>query len=292
MKKILLIVLISFLFLNTGCIKRDSMEDITIYTTIYPIQYITEYLYGEYSNVYSIYPTGAIVDDYILTDKQIQDYSKAGLFVFNGYGYEKNYVEPMFHFNKKLAIINTSDSMNYKYGIEELWLDPLNMLKMARNVKSGLNKYINNGYLKNNINTKFNDLEQSLSSLDAKMQLTIENKNNNKKLVVSSKLFQFLKKYDANLEIYCLDMETNDPAYEAMMYEVKRLIKEGEIEYIFMRSNEEENVTIKSLLEETEIKKVTFHTLFNLTESEKNSNEDYFSLMLKNIELLRQELAE
>lgn len=285
-------MLIGFLFFNTGCIKRDSMEDITIYTTIYPIQYITEYLYGEHSHVETIYKTGVIVDDYILTDKQIQDYSKAGLFVFNGYGYEKNYVEPMFQFNKQLAIINTSDSMKYKYGIEELWLDPLNMLKMARNVKSGLNEYINNGYLKNDIQAKFTDLEQTLSSLDAKMQLTIENKNNNKKMVVSNKMFQFLKKYDANLEIYCLDIEVNDPAYEAMMYEVKKLIADGEIEYIFMRSNEEENVTIKSLLEETEVKKVTFHTLFNLTESEKNSNEDYVSLMLKNIELIRQELAE
>ena len=34
------------LMLSTSCIKRDNMENINIYTTIYPIDYIIERLYG------------------------------------------------------------------------------------------------------------------------------------------------------------------------------------------------------------------------------------------------------
>ena len=56
MKKIILLLL-SILCL-TGCFKRDTMEGIDIYTTIYPITFITEKLYGEYSNIESIYPNG------------------------------------------------------------------------------------------------------------------------------------------------------------------------------------------------------------------------------------------
>ena len=55
------------------------MEGITIYSTVYPIEYITETLYGDYSDVYSIYPNEVIE----LTDKLIADYSNSNLFVYN-----------------------------------------------------------------------------------------------------------------------------------------------------------------------------------------------------------------
>ena len=31
----------------SGCESKDSMEDITIYTSMYPIEYVTKQLYGE-----------------------------------------------------------------------------------------------------------------------------------------------------------------------------------------------------------------------------------------------------
>ena len=87
MKKILLsTIMLITLFNVTGC-KTDSMDDITIYTTTYPIEYITNELYGEYSNVSSIYPNEIIE----LSDKLISDYSNSNLFVYNGLSSEKNY---------------------------------------------------------------------------------------------------------------------------------------------------------------------------------------------------------
>ena len=59
MKKIILsILLVSIIFLSTGCIKTDQMDDINIITTIYPIEYVTNRLYSEHSNIKSIYPKG------------------------------------------------------------------------------------------------------------------------------------------------------------------------------------------------------------------------------------------
>ena len=100
MKKLLILVSLSFIFLTTGCFKRDTMEDITIYTTVYPIEYITSRLYGENSEVLSIYPDGTVANEYKLTEKQIKDYSKAELFIFNGLSEEKNYVSNFFEHNK------------------------------------------------------------------------------------------------------------------------------------------------------------------------------------------------
>ena len=63
MKKLKLIILLGVILTTlTGCIKKDSYDNITIYTTVYPIEYITDYLYGSHSEIYSIYPNGADIN--------------------------------------------------------------------------------------------------------------------------------------------------------------------------------------------------------------------------------------
>ena len=103
-KKLFLLLLIPVLL--SGCIKRDSMEDILIYTTNYASEYITNFLYGSHSTVKSIYPDGVIIDEYSLTDTQIDEYSSTDLFIFNGISKENAYVLPMLNRNKKLKIID------------------------------------------------------------------------------------------------------------------------------------------------------------------------------------------
>jgi ABC-type Zn uptake system ZnuABC Zn-binding protein ZnuA len=43
--KLLLLAILSTTFL-TGCFKRDNMDNITIYTTTYPLHYLVEQIYG------------------------------------------------------------------------------------------------------------------------------------------------------------------------------------------------------------------------------------------------------
>ena len=84
MKKNLIIInIILITIITTGCdlIKRDTLEDITIYTTSYPIEYIVNYLYGEHSTVLSIYPNGTNINKYTLTSKQIKDYSEMDMYI-------------------------------------------------------------------------------------------------------------------------------------------------------------------------------------------------------------------
>ena len=62
------IILGSLLLLASGC---NNLENASIYTTTYPIEYLATTLYSDHSTSSSIYPDGAIVDDYTLTEKQI-----------------------------------------------------------------------------------------------------------------------------------------------------------------------------------------------------------------------------
>lgn len=286
MKKFLLLITILFItFSSTGCLKRDDLEDITIYTTVYPIEYITNRLYGEHSTIESIYPAGINPTHYKLTDKQVKDYSKAKLFIFNGLSSEKKYVEQLFHYNNKLKIIDTTSSMEVNYEEEEVWLDPSNLLMMASNIKNGFDEYIDNHYLKNEIEENYQALKVEISGLDAEISSMYEN-SSLKTIVVSNDIFKFLEKYGFTV----ISLEENENLTDKTLSDAKALIESGQIHYIFMKENEEVSKTIEALQKNSSVELLKINTISNLSESDKNNNEDYISLMTKNLELLKQEL--
>lgn len=286
MRKITNVILILFITIClTGCIKRDNMEGITIYTTNYPSEYITKRLYGSFSKVKSIYPDGVNINNYKLTDKQLADYSNSDLFIFNGLNNEKNYVTKMRKNNKNLKIIDTTLSMEYDNSIEQLWLDPSNFLMMAQNVKTGLNEYIDSYYLRNKINENYEKLKIEASNLDAKMKEIVTSASS-KSIVVSSNTFKYLEKY--GLKVYSLDEKNSD--VNVTYKEVLKLINKGDIKYIFIKSNDKTNHYVQSLQKQTNVIVQSWHTLSNLSEIERSEKKDYFSIMNNNLELLKNEL--
>ena len=285
MKKFLVLFCFLCLFLFTGCIKRDSMEDITIYTTVYPIEYITNRLYGENSTVRSIYPDGVISSIYSLNDKQIKDYSDSDLFIFNGLSNEKDYLRPMLKNNSDLKIIDSTLSMEFSGYQDELWIDPANALMIARNIKTGLNEYINNHYLRSDIEKNYEDLKVDLSNLSAKLNL-VSSSSNDSTIVVSNDMLKFLEKYGYNV----ISLEENDNLNQKIINEVKNRILNGSTKHIFVIKNEDINQTVQSIIDETNVEKLEFHPLSNISENERNSKKDYISIMTDNISLLKQEL--
>ena len=172
-KATILIMGLVLLFTLSGC-KKDSMEDITIYTTTYPVQYITDKLYGEYSKVSTIYPNEVIK----LTDKLLTDYSSADLFVYNGLSNEKDYAVKMLNKNPNLMIVDATMGMEADDSLEELWLDPSNFLMLCLNIRNGMKEYITNTYLRKQIDTNYENLKLSISELDAEIKLLVENIDN------------------------------------------------------------------------------------------------------------------
>ena len=193
----------------------------------------------------------------------------------------------MYKNNKDIKIIDSTLSMEYTNSYEEMWLDPLNYLMMIQNIRTGFKQYITNHYLKNEIDENYEKLKLEISSLDAKFKLMAENAND-KNIVVSSDLFKFLEKY--NLKVYSL--EENENLTDKTKEEVKKLINNGQIKYIFVRNDEEINSTIQSIIDETNVEVLYLHTLTNLKEEERKNNDDYISIMNDNLDLLKQEVYE
>lgn len=277
--------IIAIPFLISGCFKMDSFEGIEIYTTAYPIEYITTRLYGNHSTIKSIYPDGINIDNYKLTSKQIKDYSNTNLFIFNGLTNEKEYVAKMFKYNKDLKIIDTTSSMEITNEIDELWLDPSNFLMLAQNIRLGFKEYISNHYLIEEIDKNYEQLKIEVSNIDAKLKTMVESTNNDT-IIVSNDLFKFLEKYNLNV----ISLEENDDLTEKTVNDAIELINSRKVSYIFIKQNEDISDTIKKVQLETNVKLLEINTLSNINEEDRNDKKDYITIMNDNLELLKQEL--
>ena len=292
MKKRIILILIMTLTLLSGCklnIDTDSMKDIKVYTTIYPIRYLIDSLYGTNSTIYSIYQSGVEPKDFQISDKKLEEYSQADLFVFNSLDKERDYAVKMINKNKKLKIIDVSMGMTYDNDVAELWLNPYNYLMMAQNTKNGLLEYISNPYLITNdegtgVEDKYEALKYDLSRLDADIKETISLSSYDT-IVVDNDVFNFLSKYNLNV----ISLEEDDKLTDIKINEVKKLINEGKIKYIYS-SKTETNNTCKKLIEDYGVELVTFNTMETVDGGITNSNENYVTVMNNNLELLNKEL--
>lgn len=290
LKKLSLLLIIPLLI--TGCnlnISNDSMENIEIYTTIYPINYLTNYLYGEYSKIHSIYPAGVDVDNYKLSKRKLKEYSNSDLFIFNSLDIDKDYAVEMINKNSKLKVIDVSLGMKYDKSVEEFWLDPSNYLMMAQNIKDGLLEYINNPYLVSNkdktgIEDKFEDLKYDISKIDANLKEVVNNASY-KTIVTDTDILKYLEKYG----ITVISLEENENLSSNTLSEVDKLISENKIKYIYS-TKEETNSTAKNLIEKNKLELVTINTMRSVDGGITNSNDNYITIMNNNIDLLKKEL--
>ena len=104
MKKKLLFVIVSLLLIS-GCDFKDDFSDKYVYTTLYPIEYATSILYGEYGNINSVYPNGTN-KDYEISEKKKDIYSKSEIFVYSGIAQEAPIARDIINRNNKVYFYN------------------------------------------------------------------------------------------------------------------------------------------------------------------------------------------
>ncbi len=261
------------------------MENIEIITTSYPIEYITTRLYGDHAIINSVYPDGTNIREYVVTQKQLSDYSKKELFIYNGLAEsDREITIDLLDRNDELKIIDGSFGMELTYGLEELWLNPSQLLMITQNIRTGLNEYINSTYLKKEIDDRYDELKVELSELDAEIKLVAENAKN-KTIVVQNKTLRYLEKYGFNV----ISLEEESNVLEKTMQQVRTMIDNHEINYIFILEHESVNQPVQTLIDEKGIETLTFRRVDNITDLERDNNDSYLEIMNSNIELLKQE---
>ncbi len=285
MKKIIKrICVIAAVFMLSGCLNKDSMEDINIYTSFYPIEYVSKSLYGDYANIISMYPDNINPYTYKLTAKQIKNFSNADLIIYNGLDIEKEYIVKMLNSNRKLKIIDSTAKIEYSNEMDEIWINPSNMITIAQNIRNGLKEYINSSYLQSKIEENYDDLKLKLSTIDANIKEAVANAKNTNIIIADDDL-KALSKYGLN--IISIDEDT---ITDKSLADAKSLLNRKECNYIFVKKGFTETQTLKDLKEKYDAKYLEIDTLNNISITDRNDNKDYITIMYNNIDNLKEEL--
>lgn len=266
-----------------GCLKRDKYDNININVTSYPIEYITNYLYGDYSKVNMIYPSDVDVNNYELSPKQIKDYSKADMFIYNGLSKEKNIAASLLNKNKNLDIIDISKGLEIENDPTELWLSPTNFLMIASNIKNSLKEYVSNQKMIDKIDDNYDKLKVSISEIDVELKTIAENASNNT-LIVGNSTFNFLKNYGFNV-IYIDDSENSN----TNLSQTKKLVQNKSVSNLFVLSGYTETDNIKELVK-AGIKIVEVPNLYTINSEQRNNNQDYLFFIKNMVENIKTEV--
>lgn len=284
MKKFIKLFLICLtITLLSGC-KKDSMDEITIYTSLYPIEFVTNELYGKHAEVLSIYPSDVNPYKYKLTKKQINNYSNSDLIIYNGLEKERDYIVEMINKNKNLKIIDSTAKIEYTNSMDELWINPSNMITIAQNIKNGLKEYITSSYLQDEIDKNYDLLKLELSTLDANLKEATQNAKNTT-IIVNDNDLKVLSKYGLN--IVSIDESTMT---DKDLADAKALLNNKTCKHIFVKKGYKETDNLKQLKEKYDIDYLEIDTLNNISLDDKNNNKTFITIMKENIDNIKEEL--
>lgn len=279
MKKV--IVLLMSLFLLTGCLEEEKLDKIA-YTTYYPLEFATNYMYKDFATVKSIYPNGIDTSKYTLTDKQKSIYAASDMFVYAGVTDEVKLAAEFLNTNQNISIIDGTKGISYSSEVCELWLDPSNYLMIARNIKSTLIDYANNVYDEEKIDKLYDELKIKISEID--VDLTMMGKNASKKnILVTNDSFNFLSKYNINV----ISIKEGDTK---SINEAKKLINSGEIKYAYVLRGNTLSQEIETFIKNYNLEKIEIDSMYTITDEDKNNGNDYLSIMTENINKFKTEL--
>lgn len=275
MKKIKIILLSCLLFIVTGC-NNTNNDGLNILTTVYPINYIVDQIYEQGNNT-SIYPDGANVLDYTLTEKQIKTYSKNDIFIYNGLSDETTIAKNMINNNRKLRVIDVAYGLKFNNGVEELWLSPNYYLMLATTIKDNLKEFTNSKYINEEIERKYGQLEETLSIMDAELRNIAQSAKdiNRETIIASSNMFKYLNNYGFNV----ISLAEEENLTSINLNNIKNNFKNNTYTTIFMKDTDEKTELIATLESNYGAKIVTVNTMTTLTTEEKNNNETYLTIM-------------
>lgn len=169
-----------------------------------------------------------------------------------------------------------------------VWLDPILAQEVAKNIKNELVALIPEQEA--TFEANYQDLISRLDNLDHEFHETIESYQQNKILVTHAAYGYWEKAYGIE-QIAISGLTSSDEPSQKELETVIEAIKENDIKYLLF----EQNVTPKLatvIQGETGVKSLELHNLSILTEEDIENNNNYFTLMERNLTALETALAE
>ncbi|MFA1819115.1 metal ABC transporter solute-binding protein, Zn/Mn family [Virgibacillus oceani] len=312
MKALKLLIFISLIgMLAIGCspsddASSDTSNGLTIYTTIYPIQYAAERIGGDTVEAESVFPPGVDAHTYEPSTQDMTKIADSDAFIYLGAGMEVfaetsanalasqdvalielGQQEELFHMENgegHSGEDHDHDHNGHDHGDHNphIWIDPLRMLEMAGLIKEEmilLNPEHEELYEEN-----YAALKQDLNELHEEFLAVLVEKEN-KRLLVSHAAFGYWESRYGIEQISIHGLSTSNEPSQKELTEIINTAEEYNMEYIIFEQNVSTRVS-EIIQEQIGAEALVIHNLSVLTDEDIETNENYFSLMEKNLEVL------
>lgn len=312
-KKVRLILSLLFIILLAACGNKENIEksdQISIYTTVYPLQYFAERIGGDAVNVQSIYPPGADEHSFDPTQKEMMKLADSDLFFYIGLGLE-GFVENAEKTLKKehVKMIATADAITedmLEEGHEHeeheedenheehgefdphVWISPVLSDALAFSVKEALIEAAPDK--KEQFEENFEALRDDLIKLDRQF-IDMASDAPTKTFYVSHAAFGYLADTYGLEQVAIAGLNSQSEPSQKQLASLVQEAKEQNIKYVLF----EQNITSKLtdvIRKEIDAEALMLHNLSVLTIEDIKNEEDYMSLMEQNVETLKQALSD
>ena len=308
MKKIILfpifILLVSLVM--TACSEEKGQtqkekDQLSIYTTVFPLQYFTERIGGKFVSVKTIYPPGADEHTFEPSQKDMIKLADSDLFFYIGLGLE-GFVEKAKGTlkNENVSLISTAESLILdpaeEHGDAEeeedhghgdfnphVWLDPIYSKEMAAVIRDSLIEKMPQN--KEVFDQNYQQLANELDELNSEFESTIQNAKH-KNIIVTHAAFSYWEQRYGIEEISISGLSTtNEPTQRELEKIISLADKQG-FRYILFEQNVQSKLA-EIVQKEIGARALPVHNLGILTKENIKDNETYFSLMKQNLESLK-----
>jgi zinc transport system substrate-binding protein len=298
---------------------EEQKNQLTIYTTVFPLQYFTEQIGGEFVDVKTIYPPGSDEHTFEPSQKDMIKLADSDLFFYIGLGLE-GFVEKAKGSlkNENVTMLPVADHLTFEDSAEHaedehteeheeghedehaeeehadeehshgdinphVWLDPIYSKEMAKEIKESLVKEMpeNEAYF----NENYLKLAQELDELHTDFEETI-NSAKHKNIIVTHAAFGYWETRYGIEQISISGLSTsNEPTQRELEKIISFADHEG-LHFILFEQNVQSKLA-EIVQKEIGARALPIHNLAILTEENIQNEETYFSLMHQNLETLR-----
>jgi len=277
--------------MNSGNSTSKTEESRKIYTSFYPLQYITQQIVKDDFEVINLTPIGSEPHDFEPSVKDLTALDSASAFVYIGEEIDpwaaKKAVELR---NKKVAIIAVSEEINLS-KVEEgkdphFWLDPVLVKEFSSKIYNQLSlKYPEKS---NTFKKNLEIFNSYLDRLDAEAKSSLKSCKSNSIIVSHDAYSYFGKRY--GIEINSISgLSSEEEPSASKIAEIIDLVKSKNMNYIFLESLGNPKVT-EVITSATNAKTLELSPIEYLSQEQVDSKVDYSAIFRANLVNLKQAL--
>ncbi|WP_163652650.1 metal ABC transporter substrate-binding protein [Listeria sp. PSOL-1] len=298
----LLILLLVLTACSTEKQHTRGSDQLSIYTSVYPIKYLAEQIGGKTVDVHSIYPPGSDAHSFEPTQQDMMKLADSDFFFYIGLGMEgfvtkaketlKNDHVHFVPLAEKLDLppdpTVKKDEDDHHHGDinPHVWLNPVYMESMAAIVRDQLIKAKPDQ--KTVFEKNYQETISKLKKLDQSFR-EVTKTAKHKDFVVPHAAYTYWETEYGLKQIPIAGIETSDEPSQKKLQQIVETIKAKKIPYLLLEQNTHSKIA-NVIQQETNTKTLKLHNLETLTQKDIDQKRDYISIMNDNLKALKKAL--